>query len=635
MIAFLIALLSTSLVTAPTAHAATDRLVVTLTKVTVAGPDATSKVVISGTVTNPTANPVYGVQVVALAAPEPYRSLPAVRNAIAGQHGSSSQRVAIPSSLVDNVTDADESLDPGETDDFSVTGTLAQLGWAANASYWVGAEATGGTHPGWGALASLTGRAETLATVPDTVGPTIATVVHLATTPRRVRPNVFSDDRMATDLAPTGRLGRLLEAVENERLDYAIDPELLDEVSDMADGYSVIDGSDEVEGTGQNVAALWLNRFNTLPKTSGLVTLYGSPDLVGAAAAKSTTVLSRSVQATNESALALPTVALQRRMSKSALAQLAQANIPVLTPSLDADSPWVSLDGARVSGAYWASKAPDQPNLGAGAVGREAAALAVARAVGSQVRLVTSTADLDAESALPRWVKRTSWSTLASTPAPSTTVALEPATAKGALTKAQVERLDLLASGIATYASAAPKSNLEGMAPRLTSAAASEAWLTSPAGRRSYTGLVAERTGAAALVDGIEISVAHLVTLGGSDNTFPATITNHLPNTITVRIVGVSSNSARIRVDASELVTIAPDDSYGVQVPATATGNGVVSATLHVESETGMRVSPDVPVTLEATNLGALGWIIMAVSFVVLVVTSALRIRQVRRRNAR
>ena len=74
-----------------------------------------------------------------------------------------------------------------------------------------------------------------------------------------------------------------------------------------------------------------------------------------------------------------------------------------------------------------------------------------------------------------------------------------------------------------------------------------------------------------------------------------------------------------------------PGDSETAQLPVEASGNGVVDARVHVEALDGRRLTPDVTITVEATSLGAVGWVITVVSGVVLVASTAWRIRQVRR----
>lgn len=69
-------------------------------------------------------------------------------------------------------------------------------------------------------------------------------------------------------------------------------------------------------------------------------------------------------------------------------------------------------------------------------------------------------------------------------------------------------------------------------------------------------------------------------------------------------------------------------------VTAEALGSGVVQAGVHVESPAGRRLTPDTGFVVETTNVGAIGWVLVIASGIVLVVSTALRIRQVRGRRS-
>jgi hypothetical protein len=81
---------------------------------------------------------------------------------------------------------------------------------------------------------------------------------------------VFTDDDLAAELAPDGRLDRALQVVENVGdsipLTLVVDPEVLDEIWVMAHKpYQVRDGTNLIAGTGKDAAAAWLDRLrNTL-----------------------------------------------------------------------------------------------------------------------------------------------------------------------------------------------------------------------------------------------------------------------------------------------------------------------------------------------------------------------------------
>lgn len=103
--------------------------------------------------------------------------------------------------------------------------------------------------------------------------------------PVRLADGSFANDSLAGQLAPGGRLARLLEAgtrlQAGSAVTWAVDPELVESVADMSDGYQVTTPEgDLVDGGGTALATRWLDGLRTA--TSGadvLVLPYGDPDL--------------------------------------------------------------------------------------------------------------------------------------------------------------------------------------------------------------------------------------------------------------------------------------------------------------------------------------------------------------------
>ena len=56
----------------------------------------------------------------------------------------------------------------------------------------------------------------------------------------------------------------------------------------------------------------------------------------------------------------------------------------------------------------------------------------------------------------------------------------------------------------------------------------------------------------------------------------------------------------------------------------------MVNALVHVETLDGRRLTPDAAIVVETTNVGVIGWVLVVSSAVVLLVTTVLRVRQVR-----
>ncbi|MDT4904451.1 MAG: hypothetical protein QOH52_2467 [Pseudonocardiales bacterium] len=109
---------------------------------------------------------------------------------------------------------------------------------------------------------------------------------------RLVDDTVFTDDELASLVAPDGRLSRALQVVETVEsvasarvpLTLVIDPELLDELEVMSTGrYTVRAGSaPAVAGTGQAAATLWLDRLRVVlqnPAVQVDLTPYADPDV--------------------------------------------------------------------------------------------------------------------------------------------------------------------------------------------------------------------------------------------------------------------------------------------------------------------------------------------------------------------
>jgi hypothetical protein len=110
----------------------------------------------------------------------------------------------------------------------------------------------------------------------------------LVDVPVRLANGTFANDSLSAALAPGGRLDRLLQAGavlgEGASLTWAIDPDLVDTVADMADenGYLVATPNNEtVPGGGGQLARDWLERLRIVTAGEDVLPLpYGDPDLV-------------------------------------------------------------------------------------------------------------------------------------------------------------------------------------------------------------------------------------------------------------------------------------------------------------------------------------------------------------------
>ncbi len=109
----------------------------------------------------------------------------------------------------------------------------------------------------------------------------------LVARPTRLADGTFADDSLAPEIGPEGRLTRLLTAGTRlgtgAALTWAIDPELVAAVTDMANGYQVRGPDGLVDGGGAPLALRWLEDLRVATARSSVIPLpYGDVDLTAA-----------------------------------------------------------------------------------------------------------------------------------------------------------------------------------------------------------------------------------------------------------------------------------------------------------------------------------------------------------------
>lgn len=614
----------------PTARAADpDAVRVVIAEAVLSGSAPTDTLTISGTITNLTGPPLLRSSVTLWRSPTPLRTPSALAAALADdQPPTGAARVVRPSHQL-SLTLPETGLAAGASASFSVRGTLADLRLTtAGAAYVVG---VAWTHESAAAITrGVTPTLISLGTEP--VG--VATVVELSATPRLVKNNLFVDDGLADDLS--GRLRTLLDAAAQPGASYLLDPALLDEVADLADGYRVVDGSTTRAGTGAEVAARWLRDLAALPPEREYRTWFARPDVTALVAAQDPALLAR-VKAASFPGGARPerpTLLTLESLDAITLAQLRPPGDPVLLES--AALPVVSVsDGFRIVAATrpdalatpaWLERTPETAR---------AVLEAQARVAGGQVRLIRSASDLTADRAsAPAWVSRRPLADLlARAPEPLTEPPATPDT-PAVLDAAGARRVSALVDDLSAYGSAAPGSGVSDLVDAHVARAASRSWLGDAAAQQRWWDAVDARAGRATLEQAVILTASPRFTMASSESDFPVTVTNTLPDDITVAVVAGTDNPARVRLSGPSTVTVRAGSSQLVSLHASSSGNGVVAARVRIDAPNGRRLTPDVGVVLEATDLGVIGWVIVVGSGLVTVVTTALRIRQVRRRKA-
>jgi hypothetical protein len=611
------------------ATAATAPLSVEITSVSVTGtgPDAT--VQLQALVTNVSAAPVYGARVAAWRSRDPILDLAALRQVVS----SPPPGVLLTGEYQrDKITEENEPFPPGAARTVTVAATRAQLGFDTDdAAYVVGVRALG-FDAGSGVYQSV-GLGRTVVALQAATVPVTRLVV-LSARPTKLTDNVFRNDDLAKEL--TGRLDALLTAAAVPGASWLIDPALLDEVTDLADGYQVRRAGELVAGDAGGVARAWLTRFAHLDRSNGARSLFANPDLAGAAAAGDPQVLSRALTAGAQVGsihdlplVVLPTGAVHTA-ELAAYLEGSGARAVIATNAARAGA-WQPSTGSPVLAAQ-------QPGSDAAftALQRDQLAQAEAAIAGpsGQLRLIREPADIAVDAAsTASWMSPRGLSELLAHSPDGPVAELLPASVP-ILDKAQFDGIAGLEQDFAAYGQLVPESTVTQEAAAVLTRAASTAWIADPSGFRGLLGALDNLVGPKALARAVTLDAAPRFVMSSHVNEFPVTLTNRLAETVQVLVVVDSENPQRLRVPATQLITIPPNQSQTVNIRPEASGNGVVRAEAFAATESGRRLTPPTPITIETTELGFIGWLIVLGSGAVLVLATTLRVVQVRRKGA-
>ncbi len=613
---------------APSATAATPQLVVEITGVEVTGSKPSDQVTVTGRVSNPAGAEVYGLTMVIWRSRDPIGDLPSLRQVTGAATPPGVILAQWPEESYRVITGQNIAFAPGSTAEFTVRARLADLGFdTAGRAYLVGARALG-TSAGSAAVGRV-GQGSTVVAVPGDPVP-ITRLVMLTTTPTKLTSGIFRNEDLAAEL--TGRLDALLTAAAEPGMSWLIDPALFDEVTDLADGYQVRDGDSLRPGTGQQVAKAWLQRFERLDRKAGARTLFGIPDLTGAAAAEDPEVLARARTATDQVAglrglplLAWPTGGLYTEAVDAYLA----GDTPLLaTNPLGAGALQTSAGGRTVLASAVTLPSPD--DFGARQL---ALAETVLAGESGQLRVLREPADLDADRAITTaWqLPRPLDALLADASRPGSYQAITPVT----LAPSEFRKVADLEQTVAAYRQLAPDSVIPDEAAALLTRAVAQPWIGQDAAHAALLREIDGLVGPAALKSAVTLDASPRFVMSARTSQFPLTVVNHLTEPIRVKVRVDTDNPQRLRIPDTEVVTIPAGQSASITIRPEATANGVAIAQAWVATVSGRRVSPSTEITVEMTELGFVGWVIVLASGSVVLGATALRIWQVRRKAGR
>lgn len=500
---------------------------------------------------------------------------------------------------------------------------------------------------------------------------------------RSVDSEVFTDEGLAGEVGPGGRLDRALQVAElvagRVRLTLVVDPDLLDSLAVMAKGYRVRKGTGTVPGTGSALAAGWLARFKAVSAQHDLaLTGYADPDVnaLTRAGMPFATTLDPQVRAriapylddaSPPSSLAWPAGGALTSKALDALVGsgagtvlLSDAALPggnQSEPRPDAVSP---LPTAAGSATALVTDSPIQATvqralkLGAAPAGDQQTLLAqlairAAQNPGEKHFVVITPdryvdTDPTAAASTIESVIGTRWSAPTSLPAVLSTVlpvdrgALNTAAEKpaGEISQQQLSDLALVQQRVSSMNEALHDNDaaallLAGFNLGIQRGESS-AWRTDRAGGERVTQQLLSR------IDGI-VGAVHLVqpadgtySLSSTQSPIVVTVANQLSKPVTVRVVVTPVNSAvGFSAPAYITQTIAARSIETVRIPTHVERLGKFQVVATLQTPDGRQLGLGVELNLRATAIGTVTKVITLVAIAVLVLALLRRlIRRIR-----
>lgn len=501
--------------------------------------------------------------------------------------------------------------------------------------------------------------------------------------PVRLASGVFAHDALARSLAPGGRLDRLLQAGirfdQGAALTWVVDPELLETVQDMADGYEVVSdsGRSTVPGGGSGIARSWLDQLQAAAAGAPVLPLpYADPDLVamirhgvpGDVARARTT-------GTSVVTAVLPTASLAPEIAWPADGYLDRGTLGALARD---GVTGVVLDGRALPATIDLSYTPSgrgrlsaaagpvagllaDPGLAdllaAAPTGADGSALAAERVVAETAMIAAelpSTGTSRTVVAMPprRWspsqayldqlvtVGAAAWAApiglreLAADPLPEVDRAglrYPRAERRLELPVPSLRALDTFRSNIALFAGILTDRTrlvpgLQGSHLRL----ASTYWRRRGEARGNR--FSREQT----YLDGLQRSVRVQpgdFTFGSKSGKIPVTLINDLGQPVNV-VLRLDPQTPRLRLQPVEVPPIGAHQKIQVEVPASAVAGGPVVVEASLRTPGGAQYGQPVALRVRITEIGTVALVITIAAAVVLFLAAGVRVvRRVRRRD--
>ncbi|WP_341728479.1 DUF6049 family protein [Brooklawnia sp.] len=613
-------------------------VLVELTSLAPATLSGSGELVISGRVTNQADQPLSQLTAHLWRDATPITTLSSLNAAEADPQASG--EVMQSSDAVASLGD-DGTLAPGASADFTVRADLgsdaAEQSWLSqpDAVYQVGVEVFSGPRE-LGGSSALVG-------YPGSTQADVGTIVLLNARPSLLplesdaaQLPVFADGSLKADLET--RLSQLLALAEQDNVLIVIDPQLYDEVTQLALPHAIrlADGShSEATSAGSAVAQDWLNRLDAL-MTSGRIVrgLYGSVDVTQAVASGQEAVIKQAAELPSGhvlAALPLAVVPFSGQVDQQTVTALQSVSPRYIVASNLGDRLRYDAFGLQLLSVDASSAAQPAGNP----IQARGGVLARQLIAGNQglpsIQLVTTQSQADLAVADYSWRHRRSIADLLA----STTSAGSPSwpetnqSASETLAQASSHTGELLEawSQLVERPSGVPDPTVH-----VLPTAWSTAFGRDTDAQTHWLELASEPAMAITSPDAVELRISDWVTTS-EDNLLPVTLINNTAFQLTVRVHFDSDNPLRISVADSDPVTVQPGESSTVRVSPVTEGNGIVAMQAQVVTTGGHPVGNPVSFTITGTEAGRVAWIIIVASGAVLLGATAYRVRSMRREN--
>jgi len=600
----------------------------------------------SGTVTSTGTDPLYKVQVVVWRDRTPLRTQDQLDQALAADPDLDTGNRLQTDDAASVVCSGLTTFDPGDSADFTVSATWDELNIHADGVYLMGVHVRAAS-VSWGSPVTI-GRGRTLVTVADAESATAATVVLFTSAPSLLHDAVFTDDHLADELS--GRLADLLDLARQPGVSWAVDPALIDEIAQMADGYEVLtsaaqadqplptaspDGSGLAPGTGSTQAAAWLAGFRSLNQAQGYRLLWGNPDLALGASTGADVV---SASQTDDLPMnGLENLPLLVRAGNGQADEGFLDTVAPLQPDVvlaDARSSAVLPHGVLLTTMPVPFPGGPGPDVDT-SLQRQLRAQAEDAINTVTIRVISSEEDAElARQPAPGWVApillsavqaQTQW-----------TPDLSRGTPAGPLTAATLDGVREVQNNVNAYASLiSDPAEASSLSAPAMARLASQSWAGDEAAA-AYSSAVNQWI--SSILSSVSLTAAPEVSLTSRTAPFPVTVTNKLDVPVSVRIsaqtVPSPQSPANLTIATTDVETIQPGDKVPVLLSPSVIREGDADVILTLTTQDGHMLAASATVRIHASASSWMGWAVVGTAAVLFIVGTFLRVRSKSRAKA-